>query len=194
MSIFDLFSSRAKIESAAKVILAGETAVRQLVCYRCDRELGLDHDDERCQRKAMSRRFFLGGIAATAAGAIGVTSAIESGLFGEKSKQIAQEVQKFAKPPFIGSPDLLVDRGDLILVAGSVATIGYSPVGSDETTGRLRRGVMEKFQAPQGQIKVSHGMFVHAVFDQNNRRIPYQVVRGLKLPTQYHFRQAVGVG
>lgn len=54
-----------RIERNVKILAPGETEGRAVVCYRCEKELGPDHDEERCARRGMSRRFFFGLVGAS---------------------------------------------------------------------------------------------------------------------------------
>lgn len=72
MSLLDTLSGlfggeRVRIEKDVKILAPSEVAAREVICYRCERELGPFHDDEKCRDKGMSRRVFFGLMGASAA-------------------------------------------------------------------------------------------------------------------------------
>ena len=122
--MFDFVRQFIRIEKDAKVIDAADA--RKLICYRCERELGPDHDEEKCHRKGMSRRFFLGGLAATAAGAAGISAAVENGLFGEKSRQLEQKINaEKATTRFPG-----IRKGDILFFGEFGRSIRHVTLGA----------------------------------------------------------------
>lgn len=181
-SILGAVAQSVRIERSAEILTPG---ARALICYRCDRELGPDHNEERCARKGSTRRFFLGGIAATVAGSAAVAVAAEGGVFGEKAQRIAIEAKKadpLAKILLNGFSGIRVNRGDMIVVGEGHgrASLGYSRLGFDSDDGSriVRNGTLETSMVKNGRIVAKRDMILYSVHGENDGRIPFGVVGG----------------
>jgi hypothetical protein len=206
MSIFDIFSHKresVRILAKSAVVLADDRRDQKIVCYKCDRELGEDHDDERCARKGSTRRVFFGRLAATAAGAAVVAKvapelfekvaqskpvqeiAAEVGLFGQKTKELFSGIaiaNRNHPRPF---PTFIVRRGDVIEVASGVkkVSLGYQyenlpdhPYMRSEF--QRPHGHMETFVPKDGKIRIPHDMQIFTAYDADDDvRVALTIVR-----------------
>lgn len=176
MSLIDRLFNResVQIRRDSKIILAGETD-RVLVCYKCDRELGPDHDNERCARRGMSRRFFMGGLAigAATAAATAAASAAEAGLFGEKQREIVAAVKNLSPLPVLVEGGILLNQGDSIAFDVPSVLLGYD-------TG-FHRGVLARVSSVEGKMTALRPMRVHSMFAMNGDRLPLKVIRKVDL-------------
>lgn len=136
-----------RIEKDAKVLTTGEA--RKVICYRCERELGPDHNEEKCQRKGMSRRFFMSGIAATA----GLAVAIDAGLFGEKSRELQRKLQPGPTPRLPG----FVKKGEIVDF-GSLAPDSVQ-IGM-EMGGGKQLAFLGNYTLERGKMVAPHDMVI----------------------------------
>ncbi len=165
-SITGLFDrDRVKLTAESKLIIPGQTA-RAVICYRCDRELGPDHDEERCARKGTTRRFFLGGLAATA---VGIAAGAEVGLFGEKTKAVLGAVKKITPPEDFKTVATLGPGQELIVDGIGKIFIGMSPVGD------VARGYLVPDRAGK-PIYLGEGSRVHSIHNEAGERLKFRVI------------------
>ncbi len=205
MSILDIFSrERESVHISAErgLIIPGQEA-RKVVCYRCDRELGEDHDDERCARKQSTRRVFFGRMAATAVGAALIAKlepnamasntpiapeqiAAESGLFGKTPLDILTQAAKLYNEkqasPFAG---FIVRRGDVLEVNQNIkrVTLGYQYEDVPQhplmpRTAHRPHGYTETFFPKDGKIRIPHDMQIFTAYDaEEDIRVALTVLR-----------------
>lgn len=202
MGILDIFKRESVHISADKVLIIPGDESRKVICYKCDRELGEDHDDERCARKGSTRRVFFGRMAATAASAavlakvapgllneVSTSSkpvqeiAAEAGLFGEKTKELLSGIAIARQGrPFAG---YIVRRGDIVEFGPGVnkVVLGYQyeniPIHPlMPRSAQQPRGYTETFIPKNRKMTIPHDMQIFTAYDADRDvRVALTIIR-----------------
>lgn len=201
----DIFSRKREsvhLQKDTALIVPGETP-RAIFCYKCDRELGPDHDDERCARKGSTRRVFFGRLAVTAASAAVVAKivpemlqrsaqaqapaeiAAETGLFGDKTESLFNlAASRRAEDPNYISPwkSFIAKRGDVIeLRPGGKVILGLEyanlpdhPLMRSEYERAC--GHMVTVTPKDGRVPVDYDMRIFTAHNEDGRRISVRLI------------------
>lgn len=173
-----------RIERNVKILAPGETEAREVICYRCEKELGPNHDEERCARKGMSRRFFFGLVGAS-------SLALAARTEGIPIPGIRVQVRAYAGDMFE-----VETLNPFTLAWDSAKTRGGNPFKSDD--GLIQEGGLLEFHGqdlarPDQWLRVHRGlaeMNVLGVVDKTTGQpVKYRIVRSEEAETRVGLAQ-----